>query len=337
MRISTIIGFIFPLLLAACSHSPKPRVSLTDAPSVSSDPVQYLNDALDIMQNNSLNRQKIDWPTFRAAVFSEDGNLKTAADTYPCIEMALSRLNHHSFLMDPQEAAADANGTSAPSSPPKAKLVENRFGYVVVPTYLGFNQDSVNRYATDMQKQIEEIDRQHPCGWIVDLRGNLGGNMWPMLVGIGPILGEGKVGSFVDADGNQTDWHYLNGRGIEGTSADCEVIGKPYHLSQTDAPVAVLFGGDTASSGEDIVIAFVGRKNARSFGSKSDGFTTSNDEFILSDGAMILLTTAVDADRTGKVYGEEIVPDVSVDGDNKHAGPIPEEALRWLGEQAPCR
>jgi len=38
-------------------------------------------------------------------------------------------------------------------------------------------------------------DRDDLIGWIVDLRGNGGGNMWPMLAGVGPVLGEGVVGS----------------------------------------------------------------------------------------------------------------------------------------------
>jgi C-terminal processing protease CtpA/Prc len=35
------------------------------------------------------------------------------------------------------------------------------------------------------------MDQGNLAGWIVDLRNNGGGNMWPMLTGIGSILGEG--------------------------------------------------------------------------------------------------------------------------------------------------
>ena len=36
--------------------------------------------------------------------------------------------------------------------------------------------------------------------WIVDLRGNYGGNIWPMIAGVGPVLGEGIIGWIVYND-----------------------------------------------------------------------------------------------------------------------------------------
>jgi C-terminal processing protease CtpA/Prc len=187
-----------------------------------------------------------------------------------------------------------------------------------------------------MQHQIRIIDNQKPCGWIVDLRGNTGGNMWPMLIGIGPVLGKGLAGSFIDADGNQVDWAYLDGKGLLGDEVISQVNGAPYQIANPEAPVAVLFGEGTASSGEVIVISFIGRPNTRTFGGSSAGYTTGNDEFELSDGAYIFLTTVIDADRTGKVYRSVIVPDVRVDGNNYIPGPIPAEALQWLREQPAC-
>lgn len=37
-------------------------------------------------------------------------------------------------------------------------------------------------------------------------------NMWPMLAGVGPVLGEGaRLGGFMDASGSITHWFYMNG------------------------------------------------------------------------------------------------------------------------------
>ena len=252
--------------------------------------------------------------------------------------MAFFRLNdHHNLFVDPKQASAMESGKIPIPLSPEFKLVENKYGYVTVPTYRGLNQDLINQYGTDMQKQIAEIDRQKPGGWIVDLRGNTGGNVWPMLLGIGPILGEGKTGSVIDADGNHTDNSYLDGKGMSGTEVGSEVIGEPYHLTNPEAPVAVLFGNRTASSGEVIVLSFIGRRNTRSFGSSSGVFTTSNEGFELSDHATLFLATAVMVDRTGKIYGDTIIPDVRTEGNNDRAGPVPEEALQWLGDQPACQ
>ncbi|WP_374191873.1 hypothetical protein [Spirosoma foliorum] len=42
-----------------------------------------------------------------------------------------------------------------------------------------------------IQDQIKADDSDSIGGWLVDLRGNTGGNMWSMLAGIGPIWVKG--------------------------------------------------------------------------------------------------------------------------------------------------
>jgi carboxyl-terminal processing protease len=66
-------------------------------------------------------------------------------------------------------------------------------------------------YETKLQKIIANLDKSHPVGWVVDLRGNVGGNMWPMLAGVGPVLGEGDdLGEFFTTEGHAV-WRYRDG------------------------------------------------------------------------------------------------------------------------------
>ena len=67
----------------------------------------------------------------------------------------------------------------------------------------GFNipdETIAEKYVAGLQGEIKEVDQLHPCGWIVDLRGNYGGWYSPMEGGIGPILGEGVLGGAFGAD-----------------------------------------------------------------------------------------------------------------------------------------
>jgi hypothetical protein len=75
------------------------------------------------------------------------------------------------------------------------------------------------------------------------------------------------------------------------------------------APVAVLVDNSTASSAEAITIAFHGRPASRSFGSRTAGKSTAVQPFKLDDGAELYLTTAIDADRSGKAYPDGFTPD----------------------------
>jgi hypothetical protein len=75
------------------------------------------------------------------------------------------------------------------------------------------------------------------------------------------------------------------------------------------APVAVLVDSSTASSAEAITIAFHGRPGTRFFGTPTAGKSTAVQPFKLDDGAELYLTTAIDADRSGKSYPTGFTPD----------------------------
>jgi C-terminal processing protease CtpA/Prc len=98
--------------------------------------------------------------------------------------------------------------------------------------------------------------------------------------------------------------------------------------------VAVLIDKGTGSSGEAIAIAFRGRPYTRFFGEHTQGASTANEEFTLSDGAIMWLTIGVDADRTGRQYIDGFDPDEAFHGAAKIVSddqdPVLQGALRWL-------
>lgn len=87
----------------------------------------------------------------------------------------------------------------------------------------------------------------------------------------------------------------------------------------------------TASGGEMTAISFLGIPNVKTFGHSSAGYTTSNGTFPLSNGSHLYLATSHAADRTGKVYRENIFPDVTVeDNSNTKDDEVVEEAKKWI-------
>ena len=94
-------------------------------------------------------------------------------------------------------------------------------------------------------------------------------------------------------------------------------------------PIAVLQGPDNGSSGEATVLAFRGLGHARSFGAPTAGYSSANQVRSLYDGTQILITTAVDVDRTGKTWnGGPVPPEQSADVDTAH-----KTAATWLNTQ----
>jgi C-terminal processing protease CtpA/Prc len=143
------------------------------------------------------------------------------------------------------------------------------------------------------------------------------------------VLGEGAAGSFVAPGGDPVRWAYRRGAMTLGDSVLVAAPRAPYRLRRPGAPVAVLTDGSTVSSGEAVAISFRGLPNARSFGTATGGFSSANENYSLPDSAMILLTVALDADRTGVVYGGPVPPDEPVASEPGRDAALA-AAVRWL-------
>lgn len=304
-------------------------------------PKQYLDLALDIMQNNSINRKRIDWVSLRARAHERASDAKTYADTYDAIRFALRALgDNHSQFAEPSRAELIFRATVNDFSSPTGRLIEKKIGYVLLPTFNSMDRSQQTLFATTVQKIIRDIDSQSPCGWIVDLQENRGGSATAMLAGVGPVLGEGLVGySFTvsraaDKELQPLNWFYENGSfRIEREKArPVEVYGGGYTLKRPEPPVAIMTSKLTASAAEAVVVAFAGRPNTRRFGNATAGVPTGNLIFPLSDGAAVIVTASYDADRTGKIYDGSIEPD-EVIADKVESLRV---ATKWLLDQPGC-
>jgi carboxyl-terminal processing protease len=327
-------------VLSSCGHTTA-SLTVTATPILSSQ--AYLTAAFDIMQQHSVNRKKVNWTKLRQEAFADARGAKTPAETYSAIQLTLGALgDHHSFFIDPQHAQQLGTALLTSDEQPHGQLLAPGIGYLELPGFVG-SQRAAQGYVTLAQDLIRTVDRTGTCGWVVDLRNDDGGNMWPMLDGVGPILGNGIAGSFVEPDGSKQVWSYVNGRVQLAGSIILEAE-SPYHLKRILPPVAVLTGPQTASAGEAVVVAFRGRPTARSFGEPTNGLPTANEGFTLRDGAILWLTVGLDADRSGRTYESAIAPDQVVPLDASQIGRTfgtthdagVQAATIWLHKQEGC-
>ena len=202
-------------------------------------------------------------------------------------------------------------------------------GYVRVGGFEG-SSAAAQLFTDSLVAAVRAADGPQVRGWIVDLRGNNGGNMWPMIAGVGSILGTGNAGYFVFPSGSQQVWGFDGSEAIDGGIVQQKVT-SPYYLLAPSPRVAVLLDRRVASSGEAVAVAFKQRPNTHFFGTRTCGLSTSNQGFTLSDGAVLTLSTAIDADRTGTLYGGPVLPD-SVITDTSAVVPA---AVAWLRSSNP--
>ena len=290
-----------------------------------------LDTAIALVRRSSLWRDTVSWSFVEPQVRALAAGSTTARDVYPAIRLLLSRLgDHHSFVME-SRATSDWSAGRATNLDPVVRTVGDSVGYVSVPGYSGGAPDAIRKYAERMHALLLEVAPRVRCGWIVDLRQDTGGNMYPMLGGLRPFLGDGTLGSFEGP---------TRSAGAPWDATRIAVVPPATLAPLESAFVAVLTGPRTASSGEVVTVSFRGRPRTRSFGQPTAGLTTGNSMFPLPDGGSILLTTSVYVDRTGRRYGASVLPDESISPPSAGPGSRDEtldRAQGWLAASTGCR
>lgn len=321
---------LFALLFAVIDALPIAENHLQHEFNLSMEAYDYLEEAIAHMEAGSVNRKNIDWNALRLDVYQKASNGLTTRDTYEAIELAISLLkDNHSFFVRPEqlkflETASTEKAIDVIQS--RSALINNQIGYLLIPPCDSLSEDSMREYASSIQQEIQALDRDKLDKWIVDLRGNSGGNMWPMVLGLRPLITAEIFGFFSDGMGEYSAWSFA-GLSVKSENLEiCSLHASSYQLNQANPKIAVLADNKTASSGETTAIAFLGGNNTKLFGQKTGGYTSANEAIQLSDGAAIFLATTYSADRLQRIYRDGITPDqITEAGD-----PSLNEAIQWL-------
>jgi carboxyl-terminal processing protease len=324
MRLSrlVLVGLITAMMPPAAYAEPTPEAAA------------YLDRAVDLIRQHHKDSPSADWDQIASQARDDIATAITPDDTYPAIWQILRALGErHSFLVEPGKAGAGSQARTgqppdeAQAPTPTWLTVQNRYAIMRLPALntMGADGEALGvAYTTALRQGLEQMESAHLCGWIVDLRNNGGGNMWPMLQGLDPLLGDPPFGYFTSRGTVSSTWTRAHGR-LVPMPTNLPPTPPSFTLDHGQAPLAVLIGPGTASSGEMTALALIGRGNVRTFGAPTAGLTTGNSVHPLSDGALLVITSVTVRDRTGKDYSGPIEPDVLAADDAESA------AIDWLG------
>lgn len=308
--------------------SPLVMYGQKDKNLASAEVVKLKKEIFKLVKKNSMFSSSLDWNE----VARESDALKLigndSTDTKILFDFFTQKLrkagDKHSFFIAKQ-SISKIREAELPVHP-QADYLGEGIAWVKVPPCLTFDAAKDKAFANTIRSEIKRIDSgQKVSGWIVDLRHNTGGNLWPMLAGLNALIEDGTVGYFVDPKSNKKQpWISHNGKLNSSTI-------NSYKIENTKVKIAVLIDSMTGSSGEMTAISFLGLPNVKTFGQPSAGYTTANQTYFLSNGSQLLLAVQFVADRTGKPYKDMIIPDVAVNDLNntKNDGVIL-TAKKWL-------
>lgn len=320
--LAAMLVAVFTADRAVAQQTPAPAASQTQA---AVDEAAVVAQAIAELREKAMRRDQVDWKDIDREA---KARLARGEDLQTVLEAIVARLEDgHSRVLTPAQvrqmtagqaeagaARTDARPQMPAPIPPSGRLLTSpggcAIGYLRVPFLISIEAESIAGYVNTLVALQKELAARGAKGWVVDLRGNIGGNQWPMLAALSGILGDGEHGAVVTPDGGRMAWGTRPGAAWAMSPENTAVGDAAFIAPDTSTwPAAVLLDRYTASSGEAIAISFRGRPRTRSFGDPTSGRSSANTLIPLAHGGMIALTTSLMMDRAGKSYGGRLAPD----------------------------
>lgn len=264
------------------------------------DPQQYVQQAVKYMDTQGIYSDTGEWNSVREETLRQAEAISSYEESYPLLQAALKAAGgKHSKLIPPK---GEGENPEAPELP-EWELRSDGILTVRLPAFTGNSKEG-----TEYAKAVNEAIRQNAnvMGIIIDLRGNTGGDMGPMVAAVSSLLDDGVLMNF----GIQGTLRPVTlSEGCVSGGGSTVTLDDPFKV--TGIPVAILQDEMTASSAEATLLCFRGLDYAKTFGTATAGYCSTNNVFKLYDGAQMLLTIGTDIARTGETFCEDpIAPDV---------------------------
>ena len=277
--------------------------------SCSSPNQTYVRDAIQQMDRKGLYAEGEAWEAAKKDALSQ--NPETLEEAQAIINKAAKVAGgKHSYLLPADKVQAREKRSNEEISP-SIIMREDGICMIHLPAFAGDDENCL-RYARTILDSIPDTVK----GVCIDLRGNHGGNMYPMIAAVHRFLPDDVFLKFK-----------MRRRFQSVMPINKEFVAKIVGIDiepRINCPVAILTDEATASSGEAVLLSFRGLDNARVFGSPPAGYASANESIIFYNGSILALTVSCDIARTGEVFCEDpIVPDVETDSPE-------EDAMSWL-------
>ncbi|HEX7803332.1 MAG TPA: S41 family peptidase [Pseudoxanthomonas sp.] len=339
--VTAIAGLTLAILSVrqgASSDAPAAQTQAPVAMSVSKGEYEHIIEStLENLQLRSIYANSANWTQARDRAVASS---KTASSEKEAVLVMLRFLreigDEHAFPVPKkgvEQYLKSASARAAASSQDitqKYKEIGGGISYVSIPAFASTDPATIQKFSDDLSGQLITADARATCGWIIDLRENSGGNMWPMATGVSQLLNAESFGSFQSGNGTKIDWwNSEKGVGFGSQTVVSRTDDLPA-LANSKESIAVLVGPKTSSSGEAMAVAFHGRPNTLLFGDRTRGLTTSTERLVFSDQFDLFVSTSRFVDRTGHAYSGPITPDVTILNGKDNADAPLKAAIDWL-------
>lgn len=309
------LGLAAVVLATSCSTTfpaASPPVQPIAAPPVpgaikGQSPQDYLRTALSLIESQDLFASRLNWAVERTAALSELERRPSYSAADQALQGVLSDLgDKHGHVTN---ATAFQQYIDEPTDAvPTGRMLSYHIGYITLPGVTAqANTPGARRYASAGLNLVAKLAHSGAQRWVIDLRNDGGGDMYPMLLAILPVIDERTMISFRTATNNTTSVTEHDSALYLGTTLEMRSPQTPPPVTNRQT-VAVLIGPDTGSAGEATLVSLLARPDTATFGQPTFGATTVPSFYSLGDGNLLMFATSAYVDRAGHTYTGPIPP-----------------------------
>lgn len=276
---------------------------------ISNKDLKFYKELIKEFKKNSINKDSINWVLFEKKVLEKS---KISKDSAIIEALSLNGESHSRYFKIDTKSSLYGKLQSKNIFQDFEKTGYIKIDYFTQSkTSLKETITKARKYINKRIKAIKLQDQKELNCWIIDLRNNGGGDMWPMIISLTPFLNNGILGYTVNKE-KENIWRKENSeiyyKNINKTKKYLE---KPfdYKLKNNNIKIAVLINNRTVSSAEATAIALTNNENVKFFGTKTFGYTTNNTSIEMKNGDFLILTTGFWKNYNGKKFKDGIIPD----------------------------
>lgn len=305
-----------------------------------------LDKIIEHAEKHSLYRKNVDWNALKGEMYALVKEADSVPQLKPALDLMLKRLNDaHGRVFYNNRYLSYYSGEKKAHRKKmisrtyneiqsgqvyafEACAIDKNIGYVrIVGLPMGDNE----KMSAEIQDAVCKVLQKGVKKWIIDLRYNGGGNMFPMVEGIANIIGEGIVGGTTGVTKEESSvWQIKNG----DFYYDDQTVALANKCQVTKAPlIAVLTSVYTASSGEALAVILKNRPGTKFFGGNTMGMITATDWKQIDEHTAMSISVSYYKDRNGNLYNQYVDVDEEIEFDPKADGKNDKGILRaveWL-------
>ncbi len=301
-------------------------VDFKDERAVPDSVRRVIDSSIVLLRTYALHRDRPDWNYVRERAYELAGQATRWEELGPAISWLFESVDdHHGWLVvkdsifrwqRAEQPFLSEKVRQAFAAGPRVvgKVLTGEIGYLRVPSMV-MDTAQYQQAAQALLDSLYSLQARGARKFIIDLRLDAGGTMFPMLAGLSPLLGNGEFIGNADHKGHVLNMVRMRDGVVKSADGGVDRVDLRGLPVLKDAPVVVITGHGTASAGECVAIAFKGRKHTWFIGEPTGGSTTANAGHWIVDGQVgIVIAETMVADRAHQCYPRNLVPDEWVPG-----------------------